>query len=91
VCAAEYFEGLPNRPPVYGAYTTPVYSNTAYRILGYVVEATSGASYRGALEKLVLEPLKMTRTSTSTPSNSSWVVIPPGNSLWSEDLGDEVP
>jgi len=91
LCAAEYFEGLPKRPPVYLAYTTPVYSNTAYRILGYVLEATSGTSYGVALKKLALGPLKMTRTSTSVPSNSSWVVIPPGNSLWSEDLGDEVP
>jgi CubicO group peptidase (beta-lactamase class C family) len=88
---AEYFQGLPKRPPVFSPYTTPVYSNTAYRILGYVLEAISGTSYEDTLRRSVLEPLDMNRTTASIPSNSSWGVIPPGDSLWSEDLGDEVP
>ncbi|KND89505.1 hypothetical protein TOPH_05786 [Tolypocladium ophioglossoides CBS 100239] len=86
----EYFEGFIKRHPVLPPYTAPVYSNAAYRILSYVVEAITGSSYDAVLARDVLQPLGLKQTSTSSPRGSGVGVIPPGDSGWGRPLGDEV-
>ncbi|EED13547.1 penicillin-binding protein, putative [Talaromyces stipitatus ATCC 10500] len=87
----EYFQGFIQRHPVFSPETTPVYSNAAYRILGYVLETLSGTSYESLLRSSVLEPLNLSQSSTHRPeSNGSWV-IPNGDSGWFQDTGDEAP
>lgn len=87
---AEYFEGFIKRHPVLPPYTAPVYSNAAYRILGYVVEAIAGSPYDAVLARSVVRPLGLKMTSTASPSGSGVGVIPPGDSGWGRPLGDEV-
>ncbi|KAH6887040.1 putative penicillin-binding protein [Thelonectria olida] len=87
----EYFEGFTKRHPVFAPETTPVYSNAAYRILGYVLQAASGMSFSEGLKSSVLTPLGLTETSAKRPqSRGSWV-IPQGDSGWYQDVGDEAP
>ncbi|KAL3954280.1 hypothetical protein ACCO45_012236 [Purpureocillium lilacinum] len=86
----EYFEGFIKRRPVLPPFTAPVYSNAAYRILGYVVEAIAGSPYDAVLARSVLRPLGLKKTSTASPSGSGVGVIPPGDSGWGRPLGDEV-
>ncbi|OAQ77943.1 penicillin-binding protein [Purpureocillium lilacinum] len=78
------------RHPVLPPFTAPVYSNAAYRILGYVVEAIAGSPYDAVLARSVLRPLGLKKTSTASPSGSGVGVIPPGDSGWGRPLGDEV-
>lgn len=86
----EFFDVLVNRHPVSLPFTTPTYSNAAYRLLGYVVEAVTGVPYAEAVAQSVFHPLGLTKSSTSSPGNNGVGVIPPGNSGWGRPLGDEV-
>jgi CubicO group peptidase (beta-lactamase class C family) len=87
----EYFEGFPKRHPIFAPETTPVYSNAAFRILGYVLQASSGMSFSKTLQSSVLKPLGLTDASAKRPqSRGSWV-IPQGDSGWYQDVGDETP
>jgi CubicO group peptidase (beta-lactamase class C family) len=88
----EYFQGLVQRHPVFAPQTTPVYSNAAFRILGYTLETMGGRSYSTLLQSTVLAPLGLTDTSaTLPPGKGSWV-IPNGNESGFHDYyGDEIP
>ncbi|KAK8913226.1 Beta-lactamase-like protein sdnR [Metarhizium anisopliae] len=86
----EFFDVLLKRRPVSLPFNTPTYSNAAYRLLGYVVEAVTGTSYTEAVAKSVFQPLGLQNTSTSSPRGAGVGVIPPGNSGWGRPLGDEV-
>lgn len=43
------------------------------------------------LQSAILNPLNMSRTSVSKPSNDSWGIIPDGDNGWAMELGDEGP
>ncbi|KAI1821986.1 putative penicillin-binding protein [Xylaria intraflava] len=88
----EYFHGLLRKHPVFAPRTTPVYSNAAYRILGYVLEAMVGAPYHAFLQSAVLGPLGLADTPATLPPNRGSWVIPGGNrSDFHLDFGDEMP
>ncbi|EFR00001.1 hypothetical protein MGYG_03008 [Nannizzia gypsea CBS 118893] len=59
----EFFEYIVQQPPVALPGTTPIYSNDAFRILGYIVESISGKSFASVLNQRILEPLKLGKTS----------------------------
>ncbi|KAI3321348.1 beta-lactamase/transpeptidase-like protein [Xylariaceae sp. AK1471] len=89
---SEYFQGLIQRHPVFAPQTTPVYSNAAFRILGYVLEAMGGKSYSTLLQSTVLDPLRLSDTSATFPTGRGSWVIPNGNeSRFHDDIGDEAP
>ena len=87
----EYFHGLLRRAPVFAPQTTPVYSNTAYRLLGYILEAISGTRFDELLQSSVLRPLNLTTTTYAIPRGEGSWVIPNGESGWYQDTGDETP
>ncbi|KAL5358460.1 beta-lactamase/transpeptidase-like protein [Aspergillus floccosus] len=87
----EYFRGLLRRAPIFAPQTTPVYSNTAYRLLGYILEAISGTRFDELLQSSVLQPLNLTTTTYAIPTGESSWVIPNGESGWYQDTGDETP
>lgn len=87
----EYFQGLLRRAPIFAPQTTPIYSNTAYRLLGYILGAISGNRYDELLESSVLRPLNLTTTTYATPRGEGSWVIPNGESGWYQDTGDETP
>ncbi|MDH2388232.1 serine hydrolase [Streptomyces sp. HNM0663] len=68
------------------------YSNPGYTLLGSLVEAVRGASWEEALNREILEPLGMTRTTVQpqAPHAEGWAVHPWADALLpepSEDLG----
>lgn len=83
----EILTGFAKRNPVYAPFTTPVYSNMAYALLGLVIEAVTGQSYEDAVRSLIFDPLGMDRTSVTLPSQSNQGVIPLGESEWEFSLG----
>ena len=87
----EYFQGLLRRAPVFAPQTTPVYSNTAYRLLGYILGAISGTRFDELLQSSVLRPLNLTTTAYAIPRGEGSWVIPNGESGWYQDTGDETP
>ncbi|KAE8337423.1 hypothetical protein BDV24DRAFT_177523 [Aspergillus arachidicola] len=87
----EYFQGLLRRAPIFAPQTTPVYSNTAYRMLGYIIEAISGTRFDKVLQSSVLRPLDLTATTSAIPKDEGSWVIPNGESGWYQDTGDETP
>ncbi|GFF55231.1 hypothetical protein IFM46972_10215 [Aspergillus udagawae] len=87
----EYFRGLLRRAPVFAPQTTPVYSNTAYRMLGYILEAICGTQFNELLQSSVLRPLNLTTTTSAIPTGEGSWVIPNGESGWYQDTGDETP
>lgn len=88
----EFFTGLLQSHPIVPTSSTPIYSNAAYQLLGYAVEAMAGTDYQDFLSRKVLSPLGMTRTFYNTP-NMSLGVIPNsgGQQWWNFAMGDETP
>ena len=89
ILEADFFNGFTKRHPVYAPFTTPVYSNTAFQILGYVIENVTGQAYEEAVETDIFKPLNLSRTSLKRPGNPSWGVIPVGDSWWDTEQGGQ--
>ncbi|KAL7921881.1 beta-lactamase/transpeptidase-like protein [Trichoderma austrokoningii] len=85
----EYFSGFIQRHPVFPPYGTALYSNAAYRILAYVIEAIAGRSYDQVLKRDVFEPLGLKHSSSVPPVSSGAGVVPDGDAGWSRPYGDE--
>lgn len=83
----DFLQGLNQRHPVYAPFTTPVYSNAAIQILGYVLENVTGYPYGVAVQKTIFDPLGLRHSSVSKPPDASVGVIPVGESDWDFDLG----
>lgn len=90
ITAPEYFPGFIHRHPVFPPYGTALYSNAAYKILAYVIEAITGKSYQEVLQKDIFQPLGLKHSSSVPPVNSGAGVIPDGDAGWSRPYGDEV-
>ncbi|KAL9117447.1 MAG: hypothetical protein Q9187_006016 [Circinaria calcarea] len=82
----EFFQGFTKRHPVYAPFATPVYSNAAFWILGYVIETVTGKPYDQAVHDDIFAPLHMNRTSLTKPQENSWGVVPIGQSGWDYDI-----
>ncbi|KAI0977035.1 putative penicillin-binding protein [Xylaria arbuscula] len=88
----ELLQGIIQRHPVFATWTTPVYSNIAFTILGYVLEAMGSASYSSILQSKILEPLGLIHTSaTRPPKKGSWVVPTGNDSGFHINYGDGTP
>ena len=68
----------------------PVYSNIAYQVLFYALEAETGKNFTQLLQELITTPFNMTSTIPS-PGNDSLAVIPPVSNNWGSPYGDAVP
>ncbi|KAK3291034.1 beta-lactamase/transpeptidase-like protein [Chaetomium fimeti] len=90
-CTREQFlTGLLTADPQALPQARPVYSNIAYTILAYAIEAATGKDYTAQLHDYLTSPLGMAST-IATPGNDSRAVIPPGESTWGSDYGDNAP
>jgi hypothetical protein len=72
---AIFVEAIAKRRRIHLPNTTPSYSNSAFAMLGLVLESASGAPYADALRRLLVDPLGMKDTTASAPRNSSRGVI----------------
>ncbi|KAH8879802.1 beta-lactamase/transpeptidase-like protein [Thozetella sp. PMI_491] len=81
------------RHPIAAVFETPVYSNTAYGLLGLVLEKMTGESFEDIFNSEVVNSLNLTRTFWRRPPNDSNVVIPGdrASSWWDYDLAQDTP
>lgn len=88
----EFFNGILESHPTVPTSSTPVYSNAAFQILGYALEAIAGQDFQNILCENLIRPLGLTRTFYDTP-NTRLGVIPEylGEFFWNFELGDEAP
>ncbi|RAH73667.1 serine hydrolase domain-containing protein [Aspergillus aculeatinus CBS 121060] len=87
-----FFDGFLKRHPVVPTASAPVYSNAAFQILGYALEAMTGQSYQTLLSRDLIRPLNLTRSSYNKPADRLGVI--PGDvetTWWTYSLGDETP
>lgn len=54
----------------------PLYSNIGYTLLGMALEAIHNQSSEQVIQDIVIDPLNLSRTSFSIPSNSSTALLP---------------
>lgn len=92
----EFFEIFTQRPPIYLPATTPVYSNVAFQILAYALEAIVGQSFPAIFDQTMQQDLGLTRTALAIPTNDTFTahgIIPLSLELsgWTVDGGDENP
>jgi CubicO group peptidase (beta-lactamase class C family) len=90
--ASEFFHGFLAHHPVVPTSSTPIYSNAAFQILGYVLEAITNQNYSSLLVKDIIQPLNLTRSSYTPPDNQFGITpVNESYSGWRLDLGDEGP
>ncbi|KAJ5368601.1 uncharacterized protein N7496_008361 [Penicillium cataractarum] len=89
----QFFDGMLQSHPIVPTSSTPIYSNAAFQVLGYVVEAlANGKDFEKVMKEKITKPLNMAHTFYTTP-NSSLGVIPSyqGEYWWDFDIGEEAP
>jgi CubicO group peptidase (beta-lactamase class C family) len=70
--------------PVLPTFTSPIYSNMAYNLLGLALQNMTGASYEDSLNGTFISALKLPRTRVSTPP-ASWGILTTPESGWGVD------
>ena len=91
---AEEMEAVRKIPLVMSSYMTPVYSNIAFDIAGWVAQEIASVSYTDLIYRDIFQPLRMPFSSFSvTPSNIERFVVPgKPNSDWADvDMNDTNP
>jgi hypothetical protein len=58
----DFYHDFGNHDPVYAPFTTPVYSNVVFDILGMVIEAVSNTISEDYFQKEILNPLGLKNT-----------------------------
>ncbi|KAI0535261.1 beta-lactamase/transpeptidase-like protein [Xylaria digitata] len=90
-CTREQFlKGMVESYPVAQPGERPVYSNIAFTLLMYAVEARTGKNYSELLESYVSGPLGLRNTVVS-PGDDDKAVIPPVDNSWGSNYGDNAP
>lgn len=84
---ADFFDNIGRTPASYRPFTTPVYSNVGYALLGLVVENVSGQSYADYVEQNIVKKAGMKHTSVTEPPASELGFIPAEPNWWGTSLG----
>ncbi|KAL5041611.1 hypothetical protein BDW71DRAFT_211992 [Aspergillus fruticulosus] len=88
----QFFKGMMSRHPVVPVSSTPIYSNDAFVLLGYILEALTGQSYDELVEGRLIERLNLTRSSSSKPADELGIIPGlPNVTIWDVDLGNIIP
>lgn len=75
--------------PIAPPETRPVYSNVAFGLLMYAVEARTGKKYAELVRELS-DSLGM-RSTRPSPGDDALAVIPPMPNTWGSDYGENAP
>ncbi|KAK7730377.1 hypothetical protein SLS53_009077 [Cytospora paraplurivora] len=65
----ELFRDFSKHHPVYPPFTTPMYSNLGFDILGLVLERVSNKTFVEYIKESILDPLNLANTTTGTASS----------------------
>ncbi|KKY35317.1 putative beta-lactamase family protein [Diaporthe ampelina] len=89
----KFFADFPTQHPVVASYETPVYSNTAFQILGYALENITGKLMHELFSQHLVAPLNLTSTSYHPPPTPDTSIVPYNTSIswWFADLLDLTP
>ncbi|KAL1595836.1 hypothetical protein SLS60_009526 [Paraconiothyrium brasiliense] len=68
---SEFLTTLLKTRTTYLPNTTPGYSNSAFVLIGYIIETITGTTFNSALETRLLKPLGLSRTFATTPEDST--------------------
>ncbi|KAL2833873.1 beta-lactamase/transpeptidase-like protein [Aspergillus cavernicola] len=89
---SEFFSGPMRRHPIVPTSSGPAYSNDAFQLLGYILEAMTGNTYSETLEERLIKPLGLTGSSYKAPDDHVGMIPGPKNrTQWDLDLGDLTP
>ncbi|KAH6623277.1 beta-lactamase/transpeptidase-like protein [Chaetomium tenue] len=87
-----FFEHFGQRPPAQVPFSPQaVYSNIAFPILSFAVEAITNQSFTEYVTNEIWKPTNMSRTSATKPDDDSQGFIPVNDVWWTADLGFEGP
>ncbi|KAL6360681.1 hypothetical protein LRP88_06388 [Fusarium phalaenopsidis] len=82
----DFWDNFGKRSPVYSPWTSPIYSNVAFLILGLVIEEVSGQKFEDFVQENVLDVAGMTSTTYTKPEDSVGA-ISPDDVYWNATLG----
>jgi D-alanyl-D-alanine carboxypeptidase len=68
---SEFLDLAAAQPPVFAPGAGFFYSDTNYNLLGLIIERITGRSWRHAVTRRVIHPLRLTRTSLPAPGHRS--------------------
>ena len=84
---ADFFNNIGRTDAVYRPFTTPVYSNVGYALLGLVIENVSGQPYADYVEQNIVRKAGMNHTTVTSPPASNLGFIPAEENWWGTPLG----
>ena len=78
-----YSQGEQSRPPVYLPWSTPMYTDNGYMLLGLAIANITGRSMHELYIDSIFEPLGLTYTNSSVPPKAEFTrsVIPGGDAI----------
>ncbi|RTE83749.1 hypothetical protein BHE90_001776 [Fusarium euwallaceae] len=82
----DFWDNFGKRSPVYTPWTSPIYSNVAFLILGLVIEEVSGQKFEEFVQENVLNVAGMSSTTYTKPDDSVGA-ISPDDAFWNATLG----
>ncbi|RDW84156.1 serine hydrolase domain-containing protein [Aspergillus mulundensis] len=88
----QFFNGLLGTHPVVPTSSVPIYSNDAFVLVGYILEALTGKSFVDLVEERLFERLNLTHSSPTKPADDIGII--PGlvnETFWDTDMADMIP
>ncbi|WZH49387.1 beta-lactamase/transpeptidase-like protein [Fusarium acuminatum] len=74
------------RPPVYGPFTNPIYSNVGHALLGLVIEAAEDMPYEDVIKRDILDVVGMKHTYVDKTPPTKDLFIPNKEPTWNSTL-----
>ncbi|KAI1058907.1 hypothetical protein LB507_004033 [Fusarium sp. FIESC RH6] len=83
----DFYERFGERAPIYAPFeSNPVYSNTGWALMGFIIEKVSGMPSGDFIKKHIWDPVGMDHTYDKKPDDALGF-IPPGDLWWNATLG----
>ncbi|KAK8047495.1 beta-lactamase-like 1 [Apiospora saccharicola] len=87
----ELFDGLGNVPPSFSTAWTVGYSNVAYQILAYALEAIMSKKFANMVQSDVIDKLGLERTYYQKPPDNLGIIVKGQETGWTYSLGEASP
>ncbi|EXJ81653.1 hypothetical protein A1O1_07718 [Capronia coronata CBS 617.96] len=84
----ELLQSIQSKPPLFAPNQKSTYSNIAFELLGLVLANVTLMDYEDYIQSAILDPLEMTGSSFSKPSDS--IAVLPKNISWYWDVDEGI-